>query len=113
STPFNVSSPGTPAYVYFSQNLNDVTAGTVIPAFNAVIYDTMGSPVTNATGTIAVSITSGPAGAVLSGTLSKPAVNGVATFDDLVLTKGGGYQFALSSPGLASSVSNGFGVGDA
>src|SRR5206468_2952607 len=50
-----------------------------------------------------------PNGAVLSGTLTRAAVNGVATFDDLKLDKAGtGYTLVATSGSLPSATSSAF-----
>jgi sugar lactone lactonase YvrE len=72
-----------------------------------------GSIFTDFTGTVSIAIKagSGTAGATLSGTTSLAAVNGVATFSNLSLDKGGaGYILTASSPGVNSANTNTFAI---
>ena len=85
----------------------------ITPAIQVAIRDQSGDLVSGSTAsvTIAVSSGSGTAGAVLSGTLTRAAVGGVATFSDLRLDKAGvGYALAATSPGLTSATSNLFAI---
>lgn len=74
------------------------------------ILDAAGVPVTSAgtTNPVTLSLASNPQGAILSGTLTQNAVNGVASFADLRVDKAGTYTLLASSPGLQGNVSAGF-----
>jgi hypothetical protein len=67
--------------------------------------------VTSFTGPVTVAIAAGTGanGATLGGTLTVNAVNGVATFANLVITKSGtGYKLTASSTGVAGATSGSF-----
>ncbi len=49
-------------------------------------------------------------GASLTGTLTRNSVNGVATFDDLVIDNPGTFQLLVTSPGLATRISQSFSI---
>jgi len=77
-------------------------AGAAItPAFQVAIRDLKNNVIaTNAT--VTVSLGANPAGGALSGTLTVPATNGVATFADLRIDQmGAGYTLVASLDGLA------------
>lgn len=60
-------------------------------------------------GNITLALASNPSGAVLGGTLTVAAVNGVATFTDLTLSKTGtGYTLQATSGSLTAGTSAGF-----
>jgi hypothetical protein len=68
--------------------------------------DTHNAAINSYTGPVTVSLAGGPAGATLGGTLTVNAVNGVATFSTLALTKAGlGYTIQASASGLLAATS--------
>jgi hypothetical protein len=81
------------------------TAGTALGAVIQV-EDANGSLVTNST--VAVTISSTPAG--VSGTLTVSAVNGVATFGNLDFTTSGTYTLSASATGLSGATSTSISV---
>jgi hypothetical protein len=66
------------------------------PTFSLAVKDTRNSIVSDYQATLTLAIYSGPAGGTLTGTLSAPVVNGVATFDAFTLTKAGNYTLRAS-----------------
>ncbi len=69
-----------------------------------VIEDAYGNVVTSDDNTVTVALGNNPSGAKLGGKLSVKAVNGVATFSGLTLSKAGsGYTLKLSSTGLTGA----------
>ena len=90
------------------------TAGvTFSPGVSVSAKDAANALLTAFTGTVTVSVSSGPAGATLGGTTSVNAVGGVATFSALRLTKAGTYTLRFASTGLASVITASFTVGAA
>jgi hypothetical protein len=86
----------------------------MIPAVQVAIQDRAGRTITKAAAIVTVAITtgSGASGAVLSGTLSRAAVGGIATFDDLTIDReGSGFTITASTPDLLNGVSQSFDVG--
>jgi hypothetical protein len=75
----------------------------IAPAPTVRVTDIYGNLVSTATTPISLAIANGPQGGVLSGTLSANAVNGVATFPNVIASIAGNYTINASAPGLASS----------
>jgi YVTN family beta-propeller protein len=74
------------------------------------VLDSLGNAATSATSLVSVAIGTNPPGnGALSGTSSKRAASGVATFADLSIDKPGwGYALQASSPGLGAAQSAAF-----
>lgn len=86
-------------------------AATVLPAIQVAVVDASGNTVTTATNAITISLDQNPAHATLTGTLTRNAVNGIATFSDLKISLGVlGYTFRAVAAGLASGLSTTFAV---
>ena len=92
-----------PAQLKFTTQPVSGGAGIALSAV-VQVQDTNGSVVTGSSA--AVTITSNPAG--VSATVN--AVNGVATFSNLVFNAAGSYTLTATSPGLASTTSHAFAV---
>ena len=111
STPFNIT-PAATVHLAFTVGPSATTAGkTITPAVQVSALSATNTLVTTFTGPITVAILagSGAHGATLGGTLTLSAVNGVATFSDLVITKSGtGFKLQATSPGLAAGTSTAF-----
>ncbi len=72
----------------------------------AQIQDLQGNLQNSATNPVSISLGTNPAGGTLSGTLTRNAVGGQVTFDDLSLDNAGnGYTLVVSSPLLTSATS--------
>lgn len=103
-----------PTKLSFSVQPTSVTSGAAIaPAVQATVQDAQGNTVTSSTATITLAISSGTgtAGAVLSGTRSRAAVDGIATFNDLTIDKAGtAYTLTATAMSLASATSTAFEV---
>lgn len=69
-----------------------------------------GEPVAGAIGTVTVALQSGTG---LTGTLSRPLVGGVATFDDLSIGTTGFFRLVASASGFGSPTSDAFQIADA
>ena len=83
-----------------------MTAGSGF-GLQASIEDAYGNVVTSASNTVSVALANNPTGATLGGTLSATAIDGVATFSGLTLTKAAaGYTLGVSSSGLSSATSS-------
>jgi len=94
----------------FSGQPSAATAGVIItPAIQVSALDDAGVVVTSFNGTITIALAANPGSATLSGTLTRGAIAGVATFSDLRLNKtGNGYALTASSGSMASATSGGF-----
>ncbi len=84
-----------------------VDAGIAIaPALAVTATDAGGNTVTSFTGAVTIAIGVNPGGATLTGTLTRNAVAGVATFDDLSIARAGvGYTVVASATDLTSGAS--------
>lgn len=98
----------------FTVQPTQAMVGAVIaPAVVVTVQDAQGNTVTGSTASIALAITggTGATGAALGGTLTRAAVAGVATFDDLRLdTVGTGYTLTAATATLATATSTPFTV---
>jgi hypothetical protein len=101
-----------PAVLGFSVEPTDAVAGSPLaPAVRVTVADRFGSPVLGDTSPITLTLGSNPGGATLGGTLTVPAQDGIATFNDLTLNRtSGGYTLVASTPGLSSVMSAPFTV---
>ncbi|QOJ15705.1 MAG: hypothetical protein HRU75_14100 [Planctomycetia bacterium] len=107
---FSVTQP--PVAVAFSQQPSNIVAGTVMtPAVTVRFVDSGGATVTGANAPITLALFDNPTGAIPIGTLTRNAVNGVATFNDLSLVQAAsGYTFRASSSGVTPATSIPFNV---
>ena len=80
------------------------TGSTNTPIGNVVVQleDSNGNPVSGSTA--AVTVSSSPAG--VGGTLTVNAVNGIATFSNLIFSAAGSFKLTATSPGLTSATSS-------
>jgi hypothetical protein len=86
-----------------------VKAGrSIAPAISVSLTDAFGNPITGTK--VKMAIASGPAGAILSGTLKVAAENGLATFGDISLTESGGYTLKATHGSLTPATSSDFTV---
>ena len=111
STSFNITA-GTPQTMVFLQQPTNTSAGaTITPAVTVELLDGFGNIVTNGTLEVTIAIGANPGGSTLSGKLTVYTVNGVATFNTLMLDKSGsGYTLTATCPGWASVTSSPFDV---
>ncbi len=109
STSFTITSGGSgptaAKLAFLVQPSHALVGATITPAVQVVIEDANGNPVTNATNSVTLALTSGTG---LGGTLTVTPQNGVATFSDLALSVAGTYTLSASSPSLTSATSASF-----
>jgi hypothetical protein len=90
---------------------SDVVAGQpILPPVTVAVVGADGNTVTDSSAPVTLSIAVGPAGAVLGGTTTVNAVNGVATFSDLTLNEPGTYTLTSTGGTLTPDTSNPFTV---
>ncbi|HUP00815.1 MAG TPA: invasin domain 3-containing protein, partial [Gemmatimonadota bacterium] len=96
----------------FQQQPTNTTAGAAIsPAVTVRAVDGNNNTVTTFNGSVTLSIGTNPGGGTLSGTTTRTAVNGVATFNDLSIDKAGtGYTLVADGGGLAGATSSAFNI---
>lgn len=89
-------------------------AGQPLGPIRVAVQDDIGGTVATATTAITLGLADNPGGATLGGTLTANAVQGVATFSDLVLDKAAaGYILRASGAPLSPALSNPFAIGAA
>lgn len=95
----------TPGTVVFTVQPPMPSVQTFKPfAVQVTVEDGSGNVVADFNGPVTVVIGNNPSGAILSGTLTQYAVNGVATFPDLSLnTAGNGYTLLASAAGQSAT----------
>jgi hypothetical protein len=100
--------PVIPNHLTFTTQPVTTVAGSVMPSFTVQVQDSGNALVTSAADTVTIALL--PSGGV-TGTLSKAAVAGVATFTDIVVgTVGTGYTLTATASGLTSGVSSPFDI---
>jgi alpha-tubulin suppressor-like RCC1 family protein len=106
--------PPVPSKLTFVVSPGTASAGaSFTPAVQVRVEDAQGNVVTSSTTPVIVAITSGTGttGAVLDGALVRPAVRGVATFNDLTIDKAGsGYTLTATATNLTGATSGMFAV---
>ena len=95
----------------FTTQPANAAAGQLLPNVLVELDDAFGNR-TAATNAVSVAIGTNPGNATLGGTLTRAAVNGVATFNDLTLNvASAGYTLVASSAGASGATSAPFSVG--
>jgi hypothetical protein len=113
SASFNVVTGGPTKLVFTTEPTTTQANHQITPAVKVAATDALGNVITTFTGTITVAITAGTgaAGAVLGGTTSATAVNGVASFGTLFInTSGTSYALTATSSGLTNGTSTLFDI---
>jgi hypothetical protein len=94
---------GVPAKLAFTGQPSNATAGQTMSPVSVAVRDVFGQVVTTSTASVTIAIGNNPANGTLSGTLTKAAANGIATFDNLKIDRAGnGYTLVATSAGLTS-----------
>jgi uncharacterized repeat protein (TIGR03803 family) len=108
SSSFTVSN-GAASQVVFDVQPTDVVAGDPdSPSIVVDIEDPDGNIVSDNNSTVTLSVATGPG--TLSGTVSVAAVNGVATFDNVMVDTAGSYTLTASDANLVTDTSDSFTV---
>ena len=94
---------GAASQVVITQVPTTGTAGTALTQLKVTIVDATGAAVTSNTSIVTIAVASGPAGLTAGSTLTATAVNGVATFSNLILSTTGTYTFTATDGSLASA----------
>lgn len=104
--------PGVAAVLAFLTQPSPAAAGEVLSAVSVRLLDASGNQ-TAATNAVSISLANNSNGAKLAGTLTRNAVLGVATFDDLKVDEAGkGYTLIASSGTMVPVASSPFDVSD-
>jgi phosphotransferase system IIA component/3'-phosphoadenosine 5'-phosphosulfate (PAPS) 3'-phosphatase len=111
SSPFTTR-PAAPEKLGFNQQPSDGTADTPIAPVEVAVQDSFGNLVTQAEGTVTLTLGANASGATLSGTTTQNTIDGVATFADLSVNKAAsGYSFTATAPGYSGTTSEAFAIG--
>ena len=102
SIDFTVTSGVAAKLVFDTAPTSPVIAGAVWSAFTVRIEDTFGNLVATATDMVTITLVTGVA--PLNGTLSKAAVGGIATFDDLTYNVVEAITFDVTASGLTGII---------
>ncbi len=87
------------------------TGQPITPAVQVAIQSASGGTVAGRTDAVTLQLGSNPGGATLGGTVTRNAVGGVATFDNITLDQAGdGYTLTATASGLTSATSALFNV---
>ena len=96
--------------VVFVQSPTAGLVGSTLSSVTVAVEDPFGNVVTNNNSTVTISVASGP-GTFSSGSItSAAAVNGIATFNNLVLVTAGTYTLNAADNGMSGATSGGFTV---
>jgi hypothetical protein len=106
SNPFIIGAAA-PVQLRVATQPRNGTAGLPMSPVVVEVRDSGGNLLTNSSA--AVTITSTPSG--VAGTVTVSAVNGVATFLDLTITRSGAYTLTAAAPGLPAANSAPFTIG--
>jgi hypothetical protein len=102
---------GTAVGLRFETTIPNVAANAALPSISVSVVDPIGTVVTSSTIQVTILGTQNGTAITMAGTLTRAAVNGVATFTGLsIATAGANYQLIASGAGVAASSSNAFTV---
>ena len=106
---------GAPAALAFTTQPGNTTMGSNIAGPPTVtVRDNFGNAVTSSTASITIGLGANPGGGSLTGSTTKTAVSGVASFGDLKLNQAGaGYMLTAASTDLSGATSSAFNISSA
>lgn len=95
----------------FAVQPTDVVAGEALASIQVELRDSVGSVMQGAQTEVTVALADNPSGATLAGPVTIDAINGLATFSDLVMeTADEGYTLSATADGYTSATSRPFEV---
>jgi hypothetical protein len=107
----NCAAPAATQLAFTVQPSNATAGSAISPAVQVTARDAAGNVATSFSGSITIALGANPSGGALSGTLTVSAVNGVATFSNLSITKAGtGYALSAAASALTGATSASFSV---
>jgi len=110
---FRITPAAAASLEFQTQPSSSVAGVPFAPAVQIVLLDAFGN-VSDSTANVTLAMGTNPTGTSLSGTTTVAAVNGVATFGDLAITRvGTGYTLVASSATLADATSSMFDISPA
>ena len=90
------------------QPTTEAAGATITPFITVRAEDAAGNLDTNFTGPVTLAIASGPSDGILSGTTTRAATGGIATFDNLSIQRAGSYTLRATSGTLTQATSVSF-----
>jgi hypothetical protein len=99
-----------PQLAFIQQPTGALAGETISPSITVAVEDSNGNVVTTDDSTVTLGVFSGPGGAILGGTLSVSAVNGIATFSDITLSDAGTYTLAVRDGSYTGKQSSSFAI---
>jgi hypothetical protein len=103
--------PSSAAVVAFTSQPSNTVAGATMAPVVVAVRDFFGNTVTTSSAAVTLTIGTNPGSGTLGGTVTRNAVNGVATFSDLSINRvGTGYTLSAASTGLTSATSDAFAI---
>jgi adhesin/invasin len=87
------------------QPTTEAAGATITPSITVRAEDAAGNLVPNFSGSVTLTIASGPSDGSLSGTTTRPAMGGIATFDNLSIQRVGSYALRAASGTLNQDTS--------
>ncbi len=110
SREFDITETSTRRLVFGVQPSDSEAGVTISPAVTVRIENADGT-LHSSSRRVTLSIATNPSDGTLSGTTSRNAVDGIATFDDLSIDRAGeGFTLGASGPGVPSAMSNSFSI---
>lgn len=95
------------SHLAFNQFPTTGTVGKALsPSVTVAIENQSGQVITTDNSTVTIAVASGPGGFASSSTISVQAVNGIATFSNLILNTAGTYQLSATDTGRISATSS-------
>lgn len=111
SAAFNIIAGAATHLVITTQPVNTAAGAAIAPAVVVAAQDALGNTDLTYTANVVASIATNPGTGVLSGTLTRAAAAGVATFDDLNINLvGTGYALGFASGALTAATSAPFNI---
>jgi len=109
---FFTVNPGLATQLAYTLQPSTTTIATAItPKVEVSARDAQGNAATSFTGTVTIALATNPGNATLGGTLTTAAVNGVASFADLTVSKAAsGYTLSAAASGLTGATSATFDI---
>ena len=97
-----------PVLGFFVQPNSAIVGQVISPPVQVVAKDSLGNADSTFTGAVTLSLASNSAGGSLSGTTTRRAASGIATFSDLAIDKAGTYTLSATSSGANAVTSTTF-----
>jgi alpha-tubulin suppressor-like RCC1 family protein len=105
------SPPGASKLAFSVEPSTTQASAALTPSVQVTIEDTSGARVSGATNAVTLALHSNPVGGILSGTVTRNAIDGIATFDSLTVDRpGSAFLLTASASGLAAATSVAFDV---